>query len=116
MAKCESCEERQRQMQKLITEFVSSEANNDKPFEDFIVNPQFRIRKFSKDLDPMELKWHIDEENRIISAINENDWKFQFDNELPIPLNVNSPIRITKGIWHRTIKGSTDLIISIRLN
>lgn len=115
MAKCTSCEERQKRMQNEIHSFLSSESNTDKPFQDLIINENFRLRKFSKDLDPFELKWHQDEEDRIIKAINDNDWQFQFDNELPISLEPNKDIRITKGVWHRTIKGSTDLVLSIEI-
>jgi hypothetical protein len=116
MAKCKSCEEKRKRMQNDIYSFMQSELSKDKPFEDLIINENFRLRKFSKDLDPFELKWHQDEEDRIIRAINENDWQFQFDNELPLSLEPNKEILITKGVWHRTIKGSTDLIISIEIS
>jgi hypothetical protein len=115
MEKCISCEEKQKRVQAEIYSFLQSELNGDKPFEDMIINDNLRLRKFSKDVDPFELKWHVDEEERIIRAINENDWQFQFDNELPITMEVNKAIYIPKGLWHRSIKGSTDLIISIEI-
>lgn len=81
-----------------------------KPFIDQIVNDRL-IRRFSKDTAPHLLKWHMDEEDRIVYSLNDNDWKFQFDNELPIPMI--GMIRIKKGIFHRIIKGTTDLILQI---
>ena len=115
MAKCKTCEEKQEAFQKLITEFISSPAKiGEKVFEDFKITTHTWVRKFSKDLNPSDLKWHCDESDRIIFAINENDWEFQFDNELPIKLPVNEKIQITKDLWHRSIKGSTDLVLFIQ--
>ena len=69
------------------------------------------IRTFSKDLPESSLKWHFDGEDRTVTPLNENDWMFQFDNEFPIPMN--REIFIPKGVYHRVIKGTTDLIIKI---
>lgn len=71
------------------------------------------MRRFPVDTEEYLLKWHEDEEDRIIHAMNENDWKFQFDNELPIDLSVGQEIYIPKGITHRVIKGTTELLIHI---
>jgi hypothetical protein len=81
-----------------------------KPYEDFEVNGRL-IRKFSKDTKPHLLKWHSDEEDRVVFPLNENDWQFQFDNNLPIP--IDGKLKIKKGIYHRIIKGTTDLILQI---
>ena len=43
------------------------------------------------------------------------DWKFQFDNELPVELHPAREIHIPKGRIHRIIKGSGDLIVEIRM-
>jgi hypothetical protein len=69
------------------------------------------VRIFSSDLHPDELKWHWDEENRIVEFINENDWQFQFDNLLP--QKCQGKIYIKAGTWHRIIKGSSDLEVKI---
>ena len=42
------------------------------------------IRTFSKDVDPMDLIWHKDNEDRNIEILEGEGWKFQFDNELSI--------------------------------
>jgi|TARA_R110001606_G_C15331775_1_gene645648 hypothetical protein len=69
------------------------------------------IRKFSSDVDEMELVWHRDREDRLIESTHDTDWKFQFDNE--IPESLNNEIFIKKGEWHRVIKGSGDLILKV---
>ena len=69
------------------------------------------IRIFSQDTLEEDLKWHWDEEDRIIEAVEETDWQFQFDNCLPI--SINTQIRIPKGIIHRIIKGTGELKIKV---
>lgn len=69
------------------------------------------IRTFSKEVDPEELKWHRDEEDRVVIPVNNNDWMFQRDNSLPEPMD--KEIKIARGEWHRVIKGSTDLMVRI---
>jgi hypothetical protein len=46
-------------------------------------------------------------------VIDGNDWKFQYDNELPISINKGDIIHVNKYEYHRIIKGSSDLIIKI---
>ena len=71
------------------------------------------IRIFSKDVDPMSLIWHEDQEDRTIEVIEGNGWKFQFDEELPFELTENSNIDIPRGYLHRVIKGYDKLKIKI---
>ena len=71
------------------------------------------VRSFSKDVDSDELEWHRDKEDRIIIPINENDWVIQYDNELPIKLNINEEFFVPKNSFHRVIKGSTDLVVEV---
>lgn len=70
------------------------------------------IRTFSQDIDPDELKWHRDREDRVVTPVGENDWMFQRDNSLPEPMN--HEIRIPSGEWHRVIKGTTDLVVRVQ--
>lgn len=70
------------------------------------------IRTFSADTPEEELKWHWDEEDRIVEPVGETDWQFQFDNELPI--KIYREIRIPAGVIHRVIKGSGDLVVKIQ--
>lgn len=69
------------------------------------------IRCFDQNIDPIELKWHRDDENRLVEAIEDTDWLVQLENELPVSLN--KPIFIPKHMWHRTIKGTGSLKIKI---
>ena len=71
------------------------------------------IRTFSKDVDPMDLIWHMDDEDRNIEILEGKGWKFQFDNELPLQLVEGDNIFITKHRFHRIDKGTTDLKIKI---
>jgi hypothetical protein len=70
------------------------------------------IRVFSSNVESEELKWHWDEEDRIIESIGKTDWKFQFDNQLPI--KIEGKLEIKKGVWHRLIKGNNDIKIKIK--
>ena len=82
------------------------------PFSEKI-NNGFYIRTFSSDLNENELKWHFDEEDRIVICENDTDWLFQFDDELPQSIEPNKIIMIPEGIYHRLIKGSNPLMIKI---
>jgi len=82
------------------------------PYEEVILSEVEKIRTFSESIDEEDLKWHWDNEDRIIEALNETDWKFQFDNQLPI--NIEGKLEIKKGVWHRLIKGTNDIKIKIK--
>jgi len=85
----------------------------DKPYTDIEVTDKYIIREFSDNIDPIELLWHRDDENRTIEIIGKTDWKIQLDNELPTSLN--KPIYIPKHKWHRAIKGNGKLKLKIYL-
>jgi hypothetical protein len=74
----------------------------------------FYIRTFSSDVLNENLKWHWDEEDRIVECENETDWEFQMDNDLPYKIPKNLPIFIPKGQFHRLIKGTGDLTLKIK--
>jgi hypothetical protein len=71
------------------------------------------IRTFSKDVDPIELVWHQDAEDRDIEILEGKGWQMQFDNELPFDIGKGDRIFITEGRIHRILKGTTDLKIKI---
>ena len=83
----------------------------DFPFDEHIENG-YHIRTFSEDVDENELVWHRDREDRIVKSVGDTDWMIQLDNELPKPLT--ETIYIPKGVYHRVIKGSDDLIVRIK--
>ena len=72
------------------------------------------VRTFSESIDDHELKWHVDEEDRIVKSLHETYWMIQLDNELPILLEKGKEIFIPKGLYHRVIKGNGDLKVSIK--
>jgi len=82
-----------------------------KPYQEQVLEDNIVIREFSQDIDELDLIWHMDDEDRTIIAIEETDWMFQFDDELPISLNL--PIFIPRHRIHRVIKGTKDLKIKI---
>lgn len=69
------------------------------------------LRTFSAETPETDLIWHLDRENRVIEATHYTDWKFQFDDELPVSLN--NLITIPKNTFHRIIKGTDDCTIRI---
>jgi hypothetical protein len=81
---------------------------NDLPF---IENGRTRI--FSALVDPSELQWHWDEEHRVVTAQHETDWFLQLDNQLPQPFVPDVSVFIPAGTWHRVIKGTGDLSLTV---
>lgn len=82
-----------------------------KPYTDLEVTDDYIIREFSENIDPIELMWHRDNEDRTIEILGETDWQVQLENQLPTSLN--SPIFIPKHEWHRVIKGTGNLLLKI---
>ena len=82
-----------------------------KPYNDLLVTNEYIIREFDENIDPIELMWHRDDENRLVEAIGITDWKIQLENELP--LNMDKPIFIPRHMWHRAIKGTNKLKLKI---
>ena len=84
------------------------------PFEEKLIDG-FYIRTFSSNLNEMELKWHWDEQDRIVTPLHETDWMLQLDNELPFKLIEGNDYYIPVGVYHRVIKGNGDLKIKVKL-
>ena len=82
-----------------------------RPYEEQIISDKSAIRTFYPDVDFEDLKWHRDHEDRVVTPLNENDWQYQEDNKLPQPLK--GELFIPKGLWHRVIKGTTELKVMI---
>lgn len=81
------------------------------PFKQTNNNDGSFNRTFKPNVDFDDLQWHFDEEDRIVKPLNENDWKIQFDNQLPMP--INQEIFIPKNVYHRVIKGTSELNVNI---
>jgi hypothetical protein len=84
------------------------------PYTDLEVTDQYIIREFDENIDPIELLWHRDDEDRTIEIIGETNWQVQLDDSLPTSLNQR--IFIPRHMWHRTIKGTGPLRIKIYKN
>lgn len=82
------------------------------PFSEIKIKEDVYERIFDEDVDPEELKWHRDAEDRIVKSVFETNWKIQIDNELPKSLS--QEVFIPKGIYHRLIKGSGDLVVTVQ--
>ena len=82
-----------------------------KPYRDLKVTDKYIIREFNENIDPIELMWHRDNEDRTIEIIGETDWKIQLDNQLPTSLNES--IFIPRHMYHRVIKGTGTLKLKI---
>ena len=81
-----------------------------------MVNPYIDeqgLRYFDVDQPEEYFVWHRDTEDRKITVIDGNDWKFQYDNELPISINKGDIIHVNKNEYHRIIKGDSNLILKI---
>jgi len=84
------------------------------PYTDIEVNNKYIIREFSQNIDPIELMWHRDDEDRVVQVLEVGEgWQFQLDDKLPIALKPNFEIFIKRHEWHRVIKGNDKLLIKI---
>ena len=107
--KCKSCGCGKSDMEKLI----SNIDDNRKPFTEREIKEGVIIRNFEPGYPEHLYKWHIDEENRLIEVLEDSDWKFQYDNELPTPMLKGIDIKVPKGVIHRIHPGKTKLSIII---
>ncbi len=82
-----------------------------RPYTDLEVTDKYIIREFTENIDPIELMWHRDDEDRTIEILGETDWLIQLDDKLPI--QIKGPIFIPRHMWHRVIKGTGTLKLKI---
>lgn len=73
----------------------------------------FLLRTFSQNLTEEELKWHFDDENRMIVPVSGYGWKLQIDECLPEELLVDKEYMIPVDVYHRLIKGNGDLEVRL---
>ena len=70
-------------------------------------------RIFSESVDTDELKWHRDQYDRTVFVESGKGWKLQMDEELPQDLQEGQKYFIPKKTFHRVIKGTGDLRMTI---
>ena len=80
------------------------------PYKDTLIDNEL-VREFDENIDPIELMWHRDQEDRIIESVEKTDWKFQLENNLPV--EIKELIFIPRGVWHRVIKGTGSIKVKI---
>lgn len=83
------------------------------PFKEKIVD-DYNIRTFSSDVDENELKWHFDEQDRIVVCEHQTDWMLQMDDELPVKIESGKQYFIPEGTYHRIIKGNGDITFKVK--
>lgn len=83
-----------------------------RPYIDLEITEKYVVREFDENIDPIELLWHRDDEDRLIEPTQPTDWFIQLEDELPTL--INKPIFIPRHTWHRTIKGNGSLVIKIQ--
>ncbi len=81
------------------------------PFSEKHISENIVERVFSEGIDEDDLKWHYDEEDRLVESVSPTDWMIQIDNQLP--QNFVGQFFIPKGVYHRIIKGSQDCVVKI---
>ena len=92
----------------------ASQDSGDRPYVDLETTEEYIIREFDENIDPIELLWHRDDEDRVVKILECGEgWSFQFDNELPLTLEKEDTICIMRHEWHRVIKGQDKLRIQI---
>lgn len=84
-----------------------------KPYTDLETTDKYIVREFDQNIDPIELMWHRDKEDRKVTVLEGKGWGFQFDNQLPLELKEGDSIFIPKYQWHRVHKGEGKLILKI---
>jgi hypothetical protein len=71
------------------------------------------MRHFDENVDEWDLVWHRDESNRRVVVDKGTGWQIQFDNEMPIDILEGDEIYIKSMEYHRLIKGSSSLNLTI---
>jgi len=98
--------------QKAIIELLTQIEDQTLPYQEEWLSETTSVRHFKSDQPDHLFKWHWDEEDRIIEPLHQTDWRFQFDDDLPITME--GEILVPSGIYHRLIKGTGTLSLQIR--
>jgi len=85
-----------------------------RPYTNLEITDKYIIREFNENIDPIELLWHRDLQDRTVEVLEGEGWYFQRDNELPLELKEGVRIFVNKLEWHRVVKGNTTLKVKIQ--
>ncbi len=98
---------------KIFEKRRNRKSDDEKPYSENMVSEGVKFRTFDVDVDTDELKWHRDRQDRLVEVIEGENWGLQFDNELPISLVSGQSYIIPEGMYHRVIKGDSELKVKI---
>ena len=87
----------------------------DFPFKQVRLTENIVHRTFTMNVDPSELVWHMDREDRVVKVLEGTSWYLQMDNELPKKLIEGKEYFIPKMSYHRIIRGTSNLILEIKM-
>ena len=71
------------------------------------------LRTFYSTVSSDEMVWHRDNEERKVTVIEGEGWRFQFNGSLPIELREGKEVMIPREMYHRLLKGKTKLVLQI---
>lgn len=84
-----------------------------KPYTQYDIDDGIFVRYFDVNAKDEDYVWHRDRKDRYIYVLEGNEWKFQFDNQMPFRLMKGSNFFVPKHSWHRIIKGKGSLVLKI---
>ena len=58
-----------------------------RPYTDIQTIGNVVVREFGAEVDPVELMWHRDNEERVIESLAETDWMIQLEDQLPCAID-----------------------------
>ena len=84
-----------------------------RPFKQIDITEGVFVREFSSNVDPEELVWHRDQEDRLITVTESVGWHIQRDNKMPVEMKAGDQFFIPALEWHKVIKGTGNLLIEV---
>ena len=88
-----------------------------RPYKETQIQRNVYLRVFESTIDPKELVWHRDNENRDILCLEGKGWFLQKDNQLPVELIAGKSYSIERDEWHRIVPNHSTLkLIIIKQN
>ena len=83
------------------------------PYQDALKQENTWQRTFEAHVPDSELIWHQDRNTRQVMVVEGENWQLQLDNQLPEIMMQGATYVIPARMYHRLIKGDSDLIIKI---
>lgn len=83
------------------------------PYQDDAQSKGVWRRTFDQDVADAELIWHQDRNQRWVTVLEGENWQLQLDNQLPQTIKQGATYVIPAHVYHRLIKGDSDLVVQI---